>query len=105
MLSGKFPQISASDYLGTEKKPCALSPSQRAFSLMANTIFSKGQIDSRKVGLCYKLFSNGRAITLLDAQKQKMPAFRGIFSSIPKNTKYWANDSVAQRTKWFGVVN
>ena len=33
MLSGNFPQISASDYLGKKKKPDALSPSHQAFPL------------------------------------------------------------------------
>jgi hypothetical protein len=83
MLSGKFPQISASDYLAKEKKPDALSPSQRAFSLMADTVSSKGQIDSRYSKVCRTTFSNDRAIILIRCKKTKNDCiFRQFFWTV-----------------------
>lgn len=94
MLSGKFPQISASDYIGKEKKPDALSPSHRAFSLWPLP-FGKANFLAdfqANVGLCRYFYGNGRAINQLDAKKLEMPVFLGTFFGLLGINGKFSND-------------
>ena len=67
-----------------EKARCAL-PFATDFFLMANTIFSKGQIEQifkRKSDSAKHFFAMLVPLLCLDAKKQKMHVFRGIFFAL-----------------------